>query len=68
MAVVSNPLGPVIVTGEEAKAFSRAVRFGRGTRAAADAAANGRRMVAEFRQVGTVTVQLRPQKGYGKRP
>jgi hypothetical protein len=46
MSVFSCPLGPVTLTGDEAKAFSRVVRFGRGTRAAAEAAANGRRLVA----------------------
>ena len=61
MAVLSSPFGPVTLTGTEAMTFSRLARFWRGTRAAAEAAFNGRRMVAEFERGGVVAVELRPR-------
>ncbi|MFG6488233.1 hypothetical protein ACG04R_16220 [Roseateles sp. BYS78W] len=61
MAISSSPFGPVTLTGDEAKAFSRAMLLGRGTKAAAEAAANGRRMVADFARNGTVAIELKPK-------
>lgn len=61
MAVSSSPFGPVTLTGDEAMAFSRFARFGRGTEAAAEAAVNGRRMVAEFERNGAVAIELKPR-------
>ena len=37
MPVRSSVLGPVVVTGEDAKEFARESRLSRGTKAAADA-------------------------------
>jgi hypothetical protein len=59
MAISSSSFGPVTLTSDEAKVFNKVLRLECGTEAAAEAAANGRRMVAEFERDGQVTVELR---------
>lgn len=61
MPVLSTPFGPVTVTGDEARDFSRKVQFGRGTAAAAEAAASGRRMMVRFAGGGVVAIELTPK-------
>jgi hypothetical protein len=59
MAVQSNFLGSVTVSGDEAKALTRRLSHGRGTRAAVVAAQNGRKLATSFVKRGSVTIQLK---------
>lgn len=60
MAVHSNFLGSVTVSGDEAKALTRRLAHGRGTRAAVAAAQNGRKLAATFAKRGSVVINLNP--------
>jgi hypothetical protein len=62
MTVCSSFLGPVNVSGDDARSFARKVAHGRGTKGAADSVASGRTLVAEFTKNGFVTIQLKPKK------
>ncbi len=57
MAVHSNFLGSVTVSGDEAKALTRRLSHGRGTRAAVEAAQNGRKLATSFVKRGSVTIK-----------
>lgn len=63
MAIHTSFLGATIVSGEEAKVFTRklATRT-RVTKAASEALSNGRKMVAAFAKKGSVTVKLTETK------
>jgi len=61
MTIVSNPLGSVTVTGDDAVAFRRKVSHSRGTKAAAESVAHGRKLVAEFALKNVVSVELKPE-------
>jgi hypothetical protein len=58
MAIHSSFLGPVTVTGDDAKSLQREITNGRGTKAAAVSAARGRKLVASFDQKGAVAIKL----------
>ena len=60
MAVHSNFLGSVRVSGDEAKALTRTLLHGRGTRAAVVAAQNGRKLATTFAKQGSVAIKPRP--------
>ncbi|MCK9687335.1 hypothetical protein [Scleromatobacter humisilvae] len=63
MPIHSTPFGRTVITGEDAKAFMRTLKQGRGNKAAAESAANGRKLVAEFAARGSVTIKLRDGNG-----
>ncbi len=63
MPVESSPFEHTLVGGDDAKAFLRKLRFGRGTKAAAASAINGRRLVAVFMASGAVPVVLNVSSG-----
>jgi hypothetical protein len=59
MAIHTSFLGATIVSGDEAKAFTRKLATrARVTNAASEALSNGRKMVAAFAKKGSVTVKL----------
>lgn len=58
MTIRSTPFGPVTVCGDEAKALTRKLVRGRGTRAAMEAAKNGRQLVQSFAEYGSVKIYL----------
>ncbi|UJW82282.1 hypothetical protein [Hydrogenophaga sp. SL48] len=58
MAIRSTPLGSVTVSGDEAKALTRQLVYGRSTRAAMAAAKNGRQLVRSFDVRGSVLIHL----------
>ncbi len=60
MAVHSNFLGSVTVSGDDAKALTRKLTHGRGTRAAVAAAQNGRKLATSFAKRGSVSITLKP--------
>ena len=60
MAIQSNVLGSVTVTGEDARAFTRKIAHGRAPRAAVVAARSGRELVASFSKHGVVSIKLKP--------
>lgn len=60
MAIHSTYLGSVTISGDDAKAFSRKVARGRGTKAAVQSAANGRKLAVAFAKGGTVAIKLKP--------
>lgn len=60
MAVHSNFLGSVTVSGDEAKALTLRLSHGRGTRAAVVAAQNGRKLATAFAKRGSVTIKVKP--------
>lgn len=60
MAVHSTFLGSVTVSGEDAKALTRRMSHGRGTRAAIVSAENGRTLAASFAKKGSVLIKLKP--------
>jgi hypothetical protein len=62
MAVHSNFLGSVTVSGDEAKALTRRLAHGRATRAAVAAAQNGRKLASAFAKRGSVLIQLKPER------
>ena len=62
MTVFSTVLGPVTVSGDDARSFERKVALGRGIKGAADSVASGRKLVAAFVKNGFVTVELKPKK------
>ena len=62
MAIHSTFLGSVKVSGEDAKSFTRKITHGRGTKAASESAANGRKLVAVFAKKGSVSIKLKPAK------
>jgi hypothetical protein len=66
MAIHSTYLGSVKVSGDDAKSFSRKITNGRGTKAAAESAANGRKLVATFAKKGSVTIKLKSAKTAAK--
>jgi hypothetical protein len=63
MPIHTSPLGQTVITGDDAKTFMRKLKYGRGTKASAESAANGRRLVAEFAARGSVTIKLRDGNG-----
>ena len=67
MAIHSSFLGSVKVSGDDAKSFSRKIAHGRGTKAAAESAANGRKLVSTFAKKGAVTIKLRAVKASAKK-
>ena len=62
MAVHSNFLGSVTVSGAEAQALTRRLSRGRATKAATTAAENGKRLIATFSKKHTITIKLKPSK------
>jgi len=62
MAIHTSFLGATTVSGDEAKAFTRRLSRGRATKAATDAALNGRHMVHAFAKKGVVIVKLATKK------
>jgi hypothetical protein len=66
MAVHSNFLGSVTVSGDEAKALTRRLSHGRGSRAAVAAAQNGRKLATSFTKHGSVLIKLKPVRESSK--
>jgi hypothetical protein len=66
MAVHSNFLGSVKVSGDEAKALTRRLSHGRGSHAAVAAAQNGRKLAATFAKRGLVLIKPKPVRESGK--
>ena len=62
MAIHSSFLGSVTVSGDEAKALTRKVRYARGTKASMKAAANGRKLVSTFAKNGVIKITLKVPK------
>ena len=62
MAVHSNFLGSVTVSGDEAKALTRRLSYGRVTRAAVESAQNGRKLATSFAKRGSVVIKLKPAR------
>lgn len=60
MAIRSTPHGSVTVSGDEAKAFTRKLVYGRGTQAAMAAAKNGRELVRNFDMCRKVMIKAKP--------
>jgi len=67
MAIHSSFLGSVKVSGDDAKSFSRKITNGRGTKAAAASATNGRKLVSTFAKKGAVTIKLKAAKVSAKK-
>lgn len=67
MAIHSTSLGSVKVSGDDAKSFSRKITHGRGTKAAAESVASGRKLVTAFTKKGSVAITLKPTKASAKR-
>jgi hypothetical protein len=63
MAIHSTYLGSMQLSGEDAKSFSQKVTHSRGTKAASQSAASGKKMVASFVKDGVVTLKLGKPKG-----
>jgi hypothetical protein len=63
MPVKSSPFEHTLAAGDDAKAFLRRLRYGRGTKAAVASAINGRRLVAVFMATGAVPVVLNVSSG-----
>jgi hypothetical protein len=61
MAIHSNFLGSVTVSGEEAKALTRQLARGRAKKGAALAAANGRVLATQYAKKKVVTIKLNVQ-------
>ena len=66
MAVLSNFLGSVKVSGVEAKALTRKLAHGRATRGAIDAAQNGHKLVTAFAKKGSVAIKLKAVRSLSK--
>lgn len=66
MAIHSNFLGSVTVSGDDAKALTRKLTHGRGTKAATQAAANGRKLATSFAKKGSVVIKLAAGKSAKK--
>lgn len=60
MAVRSNFLGSVTVSGDEAKALTRKLSRGRVTPAALASAQNGHKLAMSFAKRGSVAIKLKP--------
>ncbi len=58
MAIHTTYLGTTTITGDEAKAFSRRVTYARGTKAAAQSARSGLKMLSSLQKRGFVAVKL----------
>ena len=56
----ADPFSSVMVSGDEAKAFTQKLSHGRVTRAAAASAKNGRQLAMTFAKHGSVVIQLKP--------
>lgn len=67
MAIHSSFLGSVTVSGDEAKSLTRKLTHGRGTKAASEAAQNGRKLASSFAKNGVVAVTLKPSKSASSR-
>ncbi len=61
MPVKSSLLGSVTVSGDDAKALTRKLTHGRGTRAAVAAAQNGCKLATSFAKRGSVVIKLKPE-------
>ncbi|MFX1677653.1 hypothetical protein PV762_00315 [Mitsuaria sp. CC2] len=59
MAIHSTFLGSVKVSGDDAKSFARKITHARGTKAAAESAANGRKLATAFAKKGSVAIKLK---------
>lgn len=59
MSVQSSPFGGITLTGEDAKAFSRQIRYGRPKRAARETFERGRRLVEEYNRLGYAVIRPR---------
>lgn len=66
MAIHSNFLGSVTVSGDDAKALTRKLTHGRGTKAATQAAVNGRELATSFAKNGSVVIKLAAGKSAKK--
>jgi hypothetical protein len=62
MTVHSSFLGSVTVSGDEAKAFTRKLSHGRGSRSAQASAQNGRKLAKSFAKMGSVIIKLKPAR------
>jgi len=62
MAVRSNFFGPVTVSGEDAKAFTRRLTYNRSTRAAITSARNGRILANDLATGGYVVIHAKPSQ------
>ena len=63
MPVKSSPFEHTLVADDDAKAFLRTLRYGRGNKAAAASAINGRKLLAVFMATGAVSVVLNVSSG-----
>lgn len=62
MAIHTSFLGTTTISGDEAKAFSRRVAHARGTKAAAESARSGLKMMSSLQKRGVVVVKLDKKK------
>jgi hypothetical protein len=67
MTIHSTLLGPITLTGDDAKSFIRKITYGRGTKAATESAINGRKLVAVFARKGAVPIRLKAVKAGTKK-
>ncbi|WP_431102269.1 hypothetical protein [Roseateles noduli] len=67
MAIHSTFLGSVKVSGDDAKSFARKITHARGTKAAAESAVNGRKLVTTFAKKGSVAIKLKSTKASTKK-
>ena len=63
MSVHSSVFGGVTLTGKDAKKFEQQVTYGRPKKAANEAAARGRVMLAEYAENGSVAIVVRKKLG-----
>jgi len=59
VTVKSTPFGGITLTGEDARAFSRQIRYGQPKRAAREAYERGRRLVEEYNRLGYAVIRPR---------
>jgi hypothetical protein len=62
MAIHTSFLGITTISGDEAKAFNRKVTHAQGTKAAAQSARSGLKMMTSFQEKGVVVVKLVEKK------
>ncbi len=58
MAINSSLFGPTIISGDEAKAFNRFIKYGRASQASIRAAQAGRIMVEQYEKNGVVSFSI----------
>jgi len=62
MAINSHAFGRVTLTDDDAKKFSRQIKFGRSSATAKMSVQRGQKLNDDFKSGGKVTIQVRPRK------